>query len=222
MRSHLLLAGLAAAAVLPATAMAQETCQERAANRAAGTVAGAVAGALVGGAIAGHDDRAAGAVVGGVAGGVLGNQLAKGPRDCDHAYGWYDNGGRWHATGVTPSLAAGYYDRSGAWIDGPPPGYSVSYGARRYATAEDDYWLGYPELADRENHIRGELKGGVRDGTIRPDTARDLMRQLGDIQVQEAAESRRHGPDLPYDERQRLQAQLDNLDRQVDRARGEP
>jgi hypothetical protein len=103
--------------------MAQVTCEQRSANRAAGTAVGAVAGALLGSAVAGHHEKGTGAVVGGVSGAVIGNQLARGPRDCVHAYGWYDNDGRWHGQRVDERYATGYYDRSGAWIDGRPAGH---------------------------------------------------------------------------------------------------
>ena len=129
MRKHLLLAGFAVATLIPSLAMAQETCQQRSANRAAGTVGGAIVGALLGGAVAGHGEKGAGALIGGGVGAVVGNQASKGPRDCEHAYGYYDNDGRWHDNGVDRTVAYGYYDRTGAWIDGPP---NVSgYGAQR-------------------------------------------------------------------------------------------
>ena len=51
MRKNLLLAGFAAAALLPSLAMAQETCEQRSANRTTGTVLGAIGGALVGNAV---------------------------------------------------------------------------------------------------------------------------------------------------------------------------
>ena len=122
MRKHTLAAAIAAATLIPTLAMAQETCEQRSANRAAGTAVGAVAGALLGSAVAGHHDRGTGAVVGGVGGAIVGNQLSRGPRDCQHAYGWYDNDGRWHGQRVEERYASGYYDRNGVWIDGRPAG----------------------------------------------------------------------------------------------------
>src|ERR1700712_4912803 len=118
MRKNLLLAGFAAAALIPSLAMAQETCEQRSNNRAAGTVGGAVVGALLGSAVAGHGDKGTGAVVGGGGGAVIATQLSRGPRDCQHAYGYYDNDNRWHDNGVDRAVASGYYDRNGAWIDG--------------------------------------------------------------------------------------------------------
>src|SRR6185503_9064329 len=121
MRKHLIFAGIAAASLIPTLAMAQETCEQRSAHRAEGTAVGAIAGALLGSAVAGHGEKGTGAVVGGVGGAIVGNQLSRGPRDCAHAYGYYDNDNRWHDNGVDRSVAYGYYDRNGVWIDGAPP-----------------------------------------------------------------------------------------------------
>lgn len=129
MRKNLLVAGIAAAALIPSFAMAQ-TCEQQRNQRVVGTVAGAGIGALAGGAVAGHDDRTKGAVIGGLAGALLGNQLTKGNNngDCAHAYGYYDQNGMWHATGVSQSAAQGYYDRNGAWVAGAPNGHYDSQG----------------------------------------------------------------------------------------------
>jgi hypothetical protein len=224
-RKHCLFAGVALAIILPSAALAQESCEDRAANRAVGTVAGVVGGALIGSAIAGPHDRGAGAVVGGLAGGVIGNQLARGPRDCEHAYGWYDNEGRWHSNSIDRSAAVGYYDRDGVWVDGPPPDY---YARDRYPAAVPadvgpaDSWPGYPAFRDMEARIHGEIEGGVAEDLIQPDDARDLMHQLGDIEIQEATEYRNHGWNLPYDDRDRIRSELYQLDRRVDQTRAEP
>lgn len=123
MRIQLVAAGLAVAALIPSSALAQQTCEQRQANRAVGTIAGAGIGALLGSAVAGRGDRTAGAVVGGLGGAVLGNQLSKSNGDCTRAYGFYDNSGAWHASTVSRDQASGYYDREGAWIDGAPNGH---------------------------------------------------------------------------------------------------
>src|SRR6185295_4103068 len=121
MRKTLIAAGVAALALIPTLASAQQTCEERRNNRVAGTVVGGVLGAIAGSAVAGRGDRNEGAVIGGVGGAVVGNQLAKGSRDCQHAYGYYDNRNVWHSNAVDRSYAEGYYDRNGAWVSGPPP-----------------------------------------------------------------------------------------------------
>jgi hypothetical protein len=123
MEKHLLAAGIAAAALLPSFAVAQTSCEQQHNNRVAGTVAGAGIGALAGGAVAGHDDRTTGAIIGAIAGGVIGNQVTKPKADCAHAYGFYDGNGVWHANGVETANAAGYFDRTGTWVDGAPNGY---------------------------------------------------------------------------------------------------
>jgi hypothetical protein len=114
---------MAAAALIPSFAAAQQTCEQQHSNRVAGTVVGAGAGALVGSAVAGRSDRTAGALIGGIGGAIVGNQLAKPNADCAHAYGFYDQNGLWHANGVDRANARGYYSRDGRWVDGAPHGY---------------------------------------------------------------------------------------------------
>lgn len=138
-----ILAGLAAA-TLTTAANAQETCEQRRDNRTVGTVAGVGIGAVLGGAIGGN---ALGAVLGGVGGGVIGNQVARGSQDCVHAYGFYDNGGRWHPNRVDPAAANGFYDRDGRWVAGAPAGYYdrdgrwVASDASRGYRDRNGYWI---------------------------------------------------------------------------------
>jgi hypothetical protein len=232
MRAKLLMAGFALAVILPSAASAQESCEERASNRVAGTALGAVAGALLGAGVAGHHEKGTGAVVGGLAGGLIGNQLTKGPPDCRHAYGWYDNDGRWHANHVAPSEAYGYYDRGGGWVEGqpaeyrpapppPPPPQRVDWDDRGH-DEEWREWPGYPEFRGQEAHIRDEIRRDVREDMIAPDDARDLMGELRDIRAEEYREYQEHGWELPYDGGARLHARLARLDREVDQIRDEP
>ncbi len=123
MRNYILAAGLAAAALSPNLASAQQTCEERSTNRVVGTVAGAGIGAILGSVIAGHGDKGLGAVLGAAGGGVAGNQLTRSTGDCAHAYGYYDRQNAWHATDVRADTATGYYDREGNWVNGVPAGY---------------------------------------------------------------------------------------------------
>jgi hypothetical protein len=123
MNKNILIAGLAGAVLIPSIALAATPCEQQSANRAAGTVAGAGLGALAGSAIAGRGSHTEGALIGGVAGALLGNQLSRGSLDCSHAYGYYDDRGMWHATGVANSEAQGYWDRNNRWVSGPPTGY---------------------------------------------------------------------------------------------------
>jgi hypothetical protein len=139
MRNHLLVAGIAAAALIPTFAFAQTSCEQQHENRVAGTVAGGVVGALLGSAIAGHGDKTTGAVIGGVGGAVIGNQVSKGGADCAHAYGYYDTKGAWHANAVARTDARGYYDRSGRWIEGAPNGAYDSRGTWVAANSQGYY-----------------------------------------------------------------------------------
>ena len=126
MRKTLLAAGIAAAALLPTFALAQQTCEEQQRNnRVAGTVIGAGLGAILGSQVSGNGARTEGSVVGALAGGFAGNQIAKSRTNCTspNAYGYYDTNGAWHANTVDRASAQGYYDRDGRWVDGAPNGY---------------------------------------------------------------------------------------------------
>ncbi len=123
MRKNLLVAGVAAAVLIPTGALAQQTCEQQRSSQTARTLVGAGIVAVAGAAVAGRDDRTAGAAVGGIAGAIVGNQMSKPRADCANAYGYYDAHGAWHATGVDRTAARGYFDRSGAWVDGAPNGY---------------------------------------------------------------------------------------------------
>lgn len=136
MHKNVLVAGIAAAALIPSLAFAQQSCEQRRSQQAVGTIAGAGIGALLGSAIAGKGDRTAGAVIGGLGGGIIGNQVSKPGADCAHAYGYYDNAGAWHASSVSQQNARGYYDREGAWVDGAPNGHYDSAG--RWTVASSD------------------------------------------------------------------------------------
>jgi len=208
MRKNLIFAGIAAASLIPSLAMAQVTCEERSSNRAAGTAVGAVAGALLGSAVAGHGDKGTGAVIGGVGGAVIGNQLSRGPRDCAHAYGYYDNDNRWHDNHVDRSVAYGYYDRSGVWIDGTPPnvsGYGVntSYESRQNTLSVDS----------RIARIDNRIQRGRRDGSLSRSEAREARDHLNDIRAEYRARQR-DGRLSDRDEAS-LQARLDRLSADV-------
>jgi hypothetical protein len=191
MRKHHLAAGIAALTLIPGLAMAQETCEQRSANRTAGTVGGAVVGALLGSAVAGHGHKGDGAVVGGVGGAIVGNQLARGSRDCQHAYGWYDNDGRWHANSVDRAYAAGYYDRNGNWVDGEPRGYYDSRGvwvanAGSYgANASYETRRNMTDLDRRIDRISDRIERDREDGRLSRREAREARNSLDDIRREE-------------------------------------
>ena len=125
MKSGIFLAGIALAVFTPVVASAQDDgCRRDGNGRIIGTVVGAGAGGVLGNVIAGRGDKAEGSIIGAILGAVIGNQVSKSDLgDCRRAYGYYDEQGRWHATGVSASEALGYYDRNGSWVEGQPNGY---------------------------------------------------------------------------------------------------
>lgn len=232
MRRNILAAGVALAVILPSAALAQETCEQRSQNRTAGTAVGAVAGAVIGGSVAAHHHKTEGAVIGGLLGGLLGNQVAKGPKDCAHAYGWYDDRGGWHRNDVDANTAWGYYDQRGEWVEGrpadwrpadyapPPPPPPPAYVRRDW---DDDHgWdaagPGYPDLRRMEDHIREAIRDGVRSGRLDRDDAHEFWERLSDVRADEAAEYREHGWRLPPQDHDRLRERLRRLDHRVDEA----
>lgn len=226
MRRHLLFAGLAVAALIPSLAIAQETCEQRSANRTAGTAIGAVAGALLGSGIAAHGHKEAGAVVGGVGGAIVGNQLARGDRDCTHAYGYYDNSGRWHANAVDRAAANGYYDRNGEWVDGPPNGYYDSRGvwiansASRYGrNASYESRANTWDIDTRMNRIEDRIQRGRDDGSLSRREAKRAMNSLNDIRRDE--QYRIRDGRLDANDQAMLETRLDRLSAQVRMDSGE-
>ena len=123
MRRYLLTGVIAATALVPSIAYAQQSCESQRSGRVVATVAGAGIGAVLGNVIAGQGDKTLGTVIGGVGGAVVGNQVSKPDADCNHAFGYYDRNNRWHATAVDARDAQGYYNHSGDWVDGAPNGY---------------------------------------------------------------------------------------------------
>ena len=109
MKKHIIIAGIAMAALTPTMASAQDdSCRRDGNGRIIGTAVGAGAGGLLGNVIAGRGDKTEGTVIGAVIGAVIGNQVSKSESGCNRAYGYYDQEGRWHATGVSANDARGY------------------------------------------------------------------------------------------------------------------
>ncbi len=208
MRKHILAAGIAAVVLLPSLAMAQETCEQRSANRTTGTVLGAIGGALLGNAVSGHGGKTGGTIIGGVAGAAVGSNLAKGPRDCQHAYGYYDNDGRWHDNGVDRQVASGYYDRTGEWIDGQPAnvnGYSAnaSYESREHSM----------DIDARIVRIDQRIQDGRNDGSLSRSEARRALTSLNDVRRQERY--RMHDGRLRDSDHAMLNSRLDQIATQI-------
>jgi len=207
MRKHIL-AGVAAIALIPSFAMAQETCEQRSANRAAGTVLGAIGGALLGNAVASHGGKTGGTIIGGVAGAAVGSNLAKGPRDCVHAYGYYDNDGRWHDNHADRAVAYGYYDREGVWVDGAPVGVD-GYAADTAYTSRANTMT----IDERVDRMRNRISDDRADNRLSKRDTRMALNTLNDIKREEA-DRRRDGRLSDRDEAA-LQARLDTLRDQI-------
>ncbi|MFN3619204.1 glycine zipper 2TM domain-containing protein [Sphingorhabdus sp.] len=175
MKSPIFLAGVALAILTPSVAMAQDDgCKRDGNGRIIGTAVGAGAGGVLGNVIAGRGDKTEGTIIGAIVGAVVGNQVSKSDRgDCRSAYGFYDEQGRWHATGVNASEARGYYDRNGGWVDGPPNGYYdngrwvISNGDRDTAgyVDRDGHWVPASSVGyyDRNNRWVGGTATGYYD-----------------------------------------------------------
>lgn len=169
MKSRIFLTGVALAILTPSVAMAQDDgCRRDGNGRIIGTAIGAGAGGLLGNVIAGRGDKTEGTVIGAVVGAVLGNQVAKSDRGCNRAYGYYDQDGRWHSTGVSANEARGYYDRDGRWVEGQPNGY---YDNGRWVASNSDaggyvdrngYWV--PTSAAGYYDRDGRWVGGTANG----------------------------------------------------------
>jgi len=160
MKSRLFLVGVALSILTPSVAMAQDDgCRRDSNGRIIGTVVGAGAGGVLGNVIAGRGDKTEATIIGGIIGAVIGNQVSKSDRgDCRSAYGYYDQEGRWHATGVSTSDARGYYDRDGRWVDGQPNGY---YDNGRWVSANSD--TNRSGYLDRDGHWVPASSAGYYD-----------------------------------------------------------
>lgn len=221
MPKNILIAGVAAAILIPSFAMAQDTCEQRSANRTTGAIVGAGLGALLGSAVAGRGHKGDGAIIGGIGGAVVGSQAAKGDRDCVHAYGYYDNNGNWHSNSVARADARGYYDREGVWVDGAPTGHWDNAGrwvvtataAPTYG-APANYVTGRRDIGTRESILAEHIHRAREDGSLSRYEARRATRTLDSIRREEASMRRYQGRLNDRDEAY-IQAKLDDLSRQV-------
>jgi len=228
MRKHLIVAGIAAATLIPTFAFAQQTCEDRRNNRVAGTVVGGVLGALAGSAVAGHGDRNEGAVVGGIGGAVIGNQVAKGSGDCRHAYGYYDNNNQWHSNSVDRAYAQGYYDRNGNWVAGQPPAggwdrdgrwasSATAYGSAASYNSRSDWRDAPQDVRARSDWLEQRIVRSRNNGSLSRREARRAMDTLQDIRRDEDRYAR--DGRLSDRENDALMARLDDLNYQIRRDR---
>ncbi len=188
---------LMAAVALPSMAQAGQ-CAD---NKTNGVVLGAVAGGALGNSVSGHN-RGAGTVIGALLGAAVGHEIGQSTQSCTY-----------EQPRTVVYQPQGYVTRTETvYTPAPPP---PAYVQR---TDWDDRDGGgvYPQFRGREDHIRSEIIEGARDRDISWDDARMLMGRLGQIQAQERREFQFHGWDLPYDDQDRINGQLDRLDRRVD------
>ncbi len=228
MLKPILLAGLAAAALVPAAAQAQDNCQRaRANNEAVGTLLGAVGGALLGNAVTGHGGRTGGTIIGGVGGAVVGNRIAASGTHCgENAYGYYDTNGNWVPRTYT---AYGYYGPDGRWIAQSPQGYGSpqyaapsNYQEQPYAQGPDRHrWT----FSQREDRLDGVIRSQMSNGQMDPREGRRNLRELAEIRQMES--DYRHEaydghltPDQRADIDQRLDALRDRVHYQEDADQG--
>ena len=156
MRKFLIAASIAALAAGASAAQAETICKQDKTGRTVATVVGAGIGAILGNVIDGGRERTAGTLLGGVAGGVAANQLAKDNTRCGEAYGYYDQGGRWHANRISAGEARGYYDRDNRWVEGQPRGYYDT--SNRWVAFDGSSETG--GYTDRDGRwVRGETTG---------------------------------------------------------------
>jgi len=190
---------LMAAAALPSMAQAGQ-CSD---NKTNGAVIGAVAGGALGNSVSGHN-RGAGTVIGALLGAAVGNEIGRSTDSCTY-----------EQPRTVVYQPQGYVTRTETTVYAPARPVYVQ------RTDWDDRDGGgvYPQFRGREDHIRREIVEAARDRDISWDDAHMLMGRLGQIQAEERREFSFHGWDLPYDDQDRINGQLDRLDRRVDRMR---
>ena len=145
-------------------------------------------------------------------------QTYYGPQQGQGSYGGY---------GTQPNQGSyGRYDTQQG--QGGYGGYNNGYAQPTYPRSSGDYyssrqtWGVYPQFRGIEQHIRTEIYSSVRDDMIARDDAQELLGQLRSIQNEELREYRVHHRNLPYDDQQRIQGRLNQLDQLVDQTRDEP
>jgi hypothetical protein len=247
MARHALIAAIVAAAALaPLAASAQNACEQAKTNqRVGGTLLGAGIGAAIGSQLAGHGSRGEGAVLGAVGGGIIGNQASKSNRDCS-GYGYYDGSGTWHANvsgyydrdhnwiaannggyydngGVWHARGSGYMDSDGYWVaSGAPVGQPYADNGPPYAGgygSDASYTSQRYSVRQREDWLDQQISAGQQDASLTPREAWQVRRDLNDIRRREAAYRRPDGS-LRDRDRQYLQSRLDSLSDRLRDLRG--
>jgi hypothetical protein len=156
---------------------------------------------------------------------VVGNQLAKGSRDCQHAYGYYDNRNVWHSNSVDRNYAQGYYDRNGDWISGAPPSggwdrdgrWAMSagaYGSPANYTSRSDWRDAPQDIRARTDWLEQRIVRSRNNGSLSRSEARRAMQTLQGIRRDERIYWRDDGR-LSGREANRIMARLDDLNAQI-------
>jgi Glycine zipper len=195
MKTKLLVAGLFAAAALPALAIAQPygqpaydpgCVQDNHQNNVAGTVIGGITGAIIGGAIGSNNhNTGAGVAIGAATGAVAGNTIA---RSNDHP------------------CPAGYV------YQGPPP---PQYQGPPQANP-GDFWYGAPTgINQRIDFMQSRIDTSSARGWVSGRQSYQLNAQLNDIRQQNQNMRYRDGGHLSPQDRDYLQGLLDNLSQRL-------
>lgn len=200
-------------------------------SRIIGTVVGAGAGGVLGNVIAGRGDKTEGYIIGAIVGAVIGNQVSKSDRgDCRRAYGYYDEQGRWHATGVSASEELGYYDRNNQWVGGAATGYYdvrgrwISTRVDNYQSNDNQYRPGTgpydlgqmpTDVSTRIIWMREYVRSGLQSRRITQNSAQYARRELTAIEAQNR-QFNRDGR-LTQREAQMLEKRLDRLTKRFDK-----
>jgi len=194
MKTKLLLAGLFAAAAIPAFAVAQPydpgCVQANHDNHVAGTIIGGVAGAVIGGAIgSANHNTGAGVAIGGVTGAVAGNAIS---HSNDHP------------------CPDGYV------YQGPPPQQYPDQYPNQYPDRRADFWYGAPEdVSQRIDFMQTRINQLQANGWISWREDRDLNSDLNDIRRQRDSLRYRDGGRLSPQDRDYLQSRLDTLSQRL-------
>jgi hypothetical protein len=215
MKNSIFLTGIALSILTPSIVMAQvDGCRRDGNGRIIGTAIGAGAGGVLGNVVAERGDKTEGAIIGAIVGAVIGNQVSKSDRgNCRTAYGFYDEQGRWHATGVSTSDARGYYDARGRWVSTRQGNYQNNDNGPNnpYRPGTGQYALNQmpTDIAGRISWMRAYIPNAVQSQHMNRTAAQYARPELTAIETQ----NRQFNRDGRFTQRegQIIQRRLDRL-----------